>query len=82
VIWPAILPGVAAGAVLGFAVSFDEVVIALFLQGPQTVTLPVRMFTAIQFELTPKVAASASLFLALSVVVLLTQAAAMRRRSA
>ena len=71
-----------AGGVLGFAVSFDEVVVALFLQGPQTVTLPVRMFTAIQFELTPKVAASASLFLALSVLVLLAQGVATRRREA
>ena len=80
VVWPAIRPGVLAGGVLGFAVSFDEVVVALFLQGPQTVTLPVRMFTAIQFELTPKVAASASLFLGLSVLVLLAQSVATRRR--
>ena len=82
VVWPAIRPGVLAGGVLGFAVSFDEVVVALFLQGPQTVTLPVRMFTAIQFELTPKVAASASLFLVLSVLVLLVQGVATRRREA
>lgn len=82
VVWPAIRPGVVAGAILGFAVSFDEVVIALFLQGPQTVTLPVRMYTAIQFDLTPKVAASASLFLALSVGVLLAQGVAVRRRLA
>jgi putative spermidine/putrescine transport system permease protein len=82
VVWPAIRPGVLAGGLLGFAVSFDEVVVALFLQGPQAVTLPVRMYTEIQFELTPKVAASASLFLALSVLVLLAQAAVMRRRVA
>lgn len=82
VVWPAIRPGVLAGGLLGFAVSFDEVVVALFLQGPQTVTLPVRMFTAIQFELTPKIAASASLFLVLSVLVLLAQGVVMRRRMA
>jgi putative spermidine/putrescine transport system permease protein len=81
VVWPAIRPGVLAGGLLGFAVSFDEVVIALFLQGPAAVTLPVRMFTEIQFELTPKVAASASLFLLLSVLVLLAQAAVTRRRA-
>jgi putative spermidine/putrescine transport system permease protein len=82
VVWPAIRPGVLAGGLLGFAVSFDEVVVALFLQGPRAVTLPVRMFAAIQFELTPKVAASASLFLALSVLVLLAQGVVMRRRVA
>src|SRR3954447_3530445 len=78
VYWPAIRPGVAAGSLLGFAVSFDEVVIALFLQGPDTVTLPVGMFTAIQYELTPKIAAAASLFLALAVAALLLQATTRR----
>jgi ABC-type spermidine/putrescine transport system permease subunit II len=73
VYWPAIRPGVFSGAILGFAVSFDEVVIALFLQGPNTITLPVRMFTAIQFELTPKVAASASLFILLATLALIAQ---------
>jgi putative spermidine/putrescine transport system permease protein len=71
-------PGLLAGAVIGFAVSFDEVVIALFLQGPAATTLPVRMYTAIQYELTPKIAASASLFLALAVLVLTVQALAAR----
>ena len=82
VYWPAIRPGVLSGAILGFAVSFDEVVIALFLQGPGTVTLPVRMFTAIQFELTPKVAASASLFILLAMVALIAQSLLTTRRPA
>jgi putative spermidine/putrescine transport system permease protein len=73
VYWPAIRPGVLSGCILGFAVSFDEVVVALFLQGPDTVTLPVRMFTAIQFELTPKIAASASLFILLATLALIAQ---------
>jgi ABC-type spermidine/putrescine transport system permease subunit II len=80
VYWPAIRPGVIAGALLGFAVSFDEVVIAMFLQGPDTVTLPVRMYTSIQYELTPKIAASASLFLALAVLILVAQRVGTRTR--
>jgi putative spermidine/putrescine transport system permease protein len=82
VYWPAIRPGLLAGSVLGFAVSFDEVVIALFLQGPNATTLPVRMFTSIQYELTPKIAASASLFLALALLALVLQALAARRKPA
>ena len=74
VYWPAVRPGVAAGAVLGFAVSFDEVVTALFLQGPGSITLPVRMFTSIQYELTPKIAAAASVFLGLGLFALMLQA--------
>jgi len=76
VYWPAIRPGVLAGSMLGFAVSFDEVVLALFLQGSNAVTLPVRTFSAIQYELTPKIAASASLFLVLALVALALQALA------
>jgi len=80
VYWPAIRPGLLAGSMLGFAVSFDEVVLALFLQGANTVTLPVRMFTAIEFDLTPKIAASASLFIALAVLGLIVQSLSVRAR--
>ena len=73
VYWSAARPGVASGALLGFAVSFDEVVTALFLQGPGAVTLPVRMFTSIQYELTPTVAAASSVFLGLALLALLLQ---------
>lgn len=82
VYWPAVRAGVLAGTVLGFAVSFDEVVIALFLQGADSVTLPVRMYGALQYELTPKIAASATLFLVLAVLLLILQSAPWRRAQA
>lgn len=80
VYWPAIRPGVISGAMLGFAVAFDEVVVALFLQGPDAVTLPVRMSTAIQFQLTPKISAAASLFILLASLALLLQGLLAARR--
>jgi putative spermidine/putrescine transport system permease protein len=52
------------------------------MQGAATVTLPVRMFTAIEFDLTPKIAASASLFIALAVLGLIVQGLGARGRSA
>jgi ABC-type spermidine/putrescine transport system permease subunit II len=82
VYWPAIRPGVLAGAVLGFAVSFDEVVLSLFMQGATTVTLPVRMFTSIEYDLTPKIAASASLFIALAVLGIVVQGLSIHGRKA
>ena len=78
VYWPVIRPGLLAGSVLGFAVSFDEVVLALFMQGATTVTLPVRMFTSIEYDLTPKIAASASLFIALAVLGIVVQSLSAR----
>jgi len=74
VYWPATKPGIVAGAIFAFAVSFDEVVIALFLQGPDATTLPVRMFTSIQYDLTPKIAATASLLLGMATIALAAQA--------
>jgi putative spermidine/putrescine transport system permease protein len=73
VYWPAIRPGVLAGAIFAFAVSFDEVVIALFLQSPEATTLPVRMFTSIQYDLTPKIAAIATVMLGLAALALAAQ---------
>jgi putative spermidine/putrescine transport system permease protein len=75
VYWPVTKPGILAGAIFAFAVSFDEVVIALFLQGPDATTLPVRMFTSIQYDLTPKIAAIASLLFGLAAVALAAQGA-------
>ncbi|MCS3765924.1 MULTISPECIES: ABC transporter permease [Bradyrhizobium] len=79
VYWPAIRSGVLAGALFAFAVSFDEVVIALFLQSPEATTLPVRMFTSIQYDLTPRIAAIATLLVALAAIALLARGCVARR---
>lgn len=57
VILPLIWRGVTAGAVFAFAISFDEVVIALFISGDTAITLPRRMFDGIFYELSPIIAA-------------------------
>lgn len=69
---PAILPGVLAGAVFAFLTSFDEIVVALFISGIDTVTLPVQMWNGIRFEISPAVAAASTILLALSIVLLST----------
>ena len=83
VYWPAIRPGLLAGAVFAFYGSFDEVIVALVLQGPGVTTLPVQMFTSIQYELTPKIAAVSALLVFLAAGVLIGQALLnLTRRSA
>jgi len=54
---PMVWRGIAAGAVFAFVISFDEVVIALFLGGTTSITLPKRMFDGIFFDLSPVLAA-------------------------
>ena len=63
---PLIAPGLAAGAVFAFVTSFDEVVVALFLTGIDTVTLPVQMWSGIRFEINPVVAAVSVLMVVVS----------------
>lgn len=77
---PAIRPGLAAGALFAFVASFDETVIALFQQGPQATTLPVKMFTDIQYELSPKIAAVAALLVGVATLAFLVQTAVMLSR--
>lgn len=60
---PLIAPGVLAGALFAFITSFDEVVLALFVTTPQTQTLPVKMWSSIQLELDPTIAAASSLMI-------------------
>jgi putative spermidine/putrescine transport system permease protein len=61
---PAIRPAIIFGALLVFVVSFDEVVIALFNSAPGAITFPVRLFTDIQFNLSPVIMAVSTLLLA------------------
>lgn len=67
---PAILPALVSGALLAFVVSLDEVVIAFFLSGPNAITFPVKLFTEVQFNLSPAIMAVSTLLLvAVTVVV-------------
>jgi putative spermidine/putrescine transport system permease protein len=70
---PLVRPGILGGAILAFVVSFDDAVVALFLSGPNAVTLPVRIFNHIEESPGPIVAAAGSLLvlfaLAVAVVV-------------
>jgi len=68
---PLVLPAVVASAVFAFSFCFDEVVVALFLSGPETVTYPVKIFSAARDSVSPVVAAASS---AVTVLVLLLAA--------
>ncbi|MBS0433933.1 MAG: ABC transporter permease [Proteobacteria bacterium] len=68
---PVIAPGVISGALFAFATSFDEVVVTLFLAGPEQVTLPRQMFTGIRENITPTIAAVATLLIIFTTALLL-----------
>lgn len=68
VVLPQLRPSIFAGALFAFLVSFDEVVIAWFLTSPTTTTLPVKMYTSIQWDISPVIAAVSALLTVLSLV--------------
>jgi putative spermidine/putrescine transport system permease protein len=71
VVLPQIRPAIAIGALFAFLISFDEVVVAYFLAGPTTMTLPVKMYSAIRWEISPVLAAISTLLTLASLLVCL-----------
>jgi putative spermidine/putrescine transport system permease protein len=70
---PLIRPGVMAGGIFAFIVSFDQFPISLFLVLPKGETLPIVLFNYLRFDLDGAVAAASmvSVLMALAVVILL-----------
>ncbi|WP_321794670.1 ABC transporter permease [Caballeronia sp. J97] len=59
VVLPLAMPGIVSGAVFAFATSLDEVVITLFVAGPNQWTLALQMFSSMRENITPAVTAAA-----------------------
>jgi len=66
---PLALPGVVSGAAFAFATSLDEVVLTLFVAGPNQRTLARQMFSSIRENISPAIAAAAFLFIVGTVIV-------------
>ena len=67
---PLILPAVLAGAMLAFALSFDDLVVTAFNTGPSATTLPVAIYSAIKFGVTPQINAISTIIVALVAIAL------------
>ncbi|MEM8663905.1 MAG: ABC transporter permease [Pseudomonadota bacterium] len=80
VILPLLLPGIIAGALFAFITSLDEVVVVLFLAGPEQTPMTVRMFSGLREEISPTILALAAILVALSIA-LLTTMEMLRRRT-
>jgi putative spermidine/putrescine transport system permease protein len=66
---PIIRPGVLAGGLFGFIISFDELVITLFLAGPAQQTLPIRIFSSIEYSSDATISAISTCLIAMWLVV-------------
>lgn len=68
---PLIKPGIMAGAVFAAVTSFGEVSISLFLTGPDTITVPVRVFNYVDQTFDPTVNAISVIFIVVAVLILM-----------
>ena len=67
---PMILPAFLSGVMLSFAMSFDDVVISIFVTGPTVNTLPVKIYTKLKTGVTPEINALAAVMLAVTILML------------
>lgn len=68
VVWPLIVPSVMAAAVIGYIISLNEFIMALFLGTSDTETLPKMIWPQIRHSVSPVVAAASSVLLVITVV--------------
>jgi putative spermidine/putrescine transport system permease protein len=68
---PAIRPGLFAAAIFSFLVSWDEVVLAIFMASPTLQTLPVKIWATLRQDLTPVVAAASTLLVLFTIALML-----------
>lgn len=68
---PLAMPGILTGAVFAFATSLDEVVITLFVAGPNQTTLARQMFSSLRENISPAIAAAAFIIMILTFAMLL-----------
>jgi len=71
---PWIAPGIIAGSLFAFAVSFDQFVVSYFLATPGQSTLPVEIYAAIRKGFTPEINAVSTIIIVLSMAIMLITA--------
>jgi putrescine transport system permease protein len=78
---PIIFPAVAAGWILAFTLSLDDLVIASFTTGPGSTTLPMRIYSQVRLGVTPEINAISTLLIGAVAVGVLAATALTRARS-
>jgi putrescine transport system permease protein len=65
---PLIAPAIVAGWLLSFTLSLDDLVIASFMAGPGSTTLPMRVFSSVRLGVTPEINALATILVGIVAV--------------
>jgi putative spermidine/putrescine transport system permease protein len=80
IVLPIALPGVMSAALFAFLASFDELLIALFLAGVRSQTLPVRIWNSLNLQVEPTIAAVSAFLIAVTSLILVLDGILRHRR--
>ena len=69
---PLVAPSLVAGFLLAFTLSLDDLVIASFVSGPGSTTLPMRLYSQVRLGVNPEINAASTLLVAVVTVAALT----------
>ena len=68
---PMLMPAILSGMILSFAMSFDDVIISIFVTGVRVNTLPIKIYTQLKTGVSPETNALCTLMLGASCVLIL-----------
>lgn len=68
IVLPQLVPAILSGVLLSFAMSFDDVVISIFVTGPKVNLLPIKIYTKLKTGITPEINALATVMLAVTIL--------------
>jgi putative spermidine/putrescine transport system permease protein len=82
VVIPLAAPGILSAALFAFLASFDELIISLFLTGPRSETLPVKIWNSLHLDIEPVIAAVSAFLIGVTGLALLLDGLMRSRRNA
>lgn len=68
IVLPYLRPAIIAGALISFTLSLDDFVITFFTAGPNSITLPVKIFSMVRFSVTPEVNAASTVLIVITII--------------
>ena len=78
---PLVSPAIAAGWMLAFSLSLDDLVIASFTTGPGATTLPIRIYSEVRLGVKPEINAVCTIMIALVAIGTVVASLAVKRRA-
>jgi putrescine transport system permease protein len=77
---PMIFPAIAAGWMLAFTLSLDDLVLASFTTGPGATTLPMRIYSQVRLGVTPEINAVSTIFIGFVALLVIAASLALKRQ--